>query len=138
MILQCTGALEGTVACRAKDVVVTAGNAHGKTAEGSNARAFIIGGEEWSTLVADGEDSIGIADSEGRASTDLHGALGLVDGLDESAVETLKKLVRDDLSRPRHAVDEIANDLGCVSQHNQRKGLSGVPHTLTSYPIIEA
>lgn len=104
-------ALEGTVGRRAEGVGVIARNAHGETRKGANRGTLIVGGEEGSISVADREDGVGIADAQGRAASNLHGAIGLVDGLDEAAVETLEELVGDDLTSDGASVDEVADDL---------------------------
>lgn len=120
-ILQGARALEGSVASRAEDVIVAPRDTHRIPTERTNAWALIISREEGSALIPDGEDSIWVTNPERRASTDLHGALSLVDGLDETAVETLEELVGDDLGCPRDAVDEVANDLSGISRDNQKE-----------------
>lgn len=107
-------ALEGTVGGGAERVGVVARNAHGESREGADGGALVVGGEEGSVSVADGEYGVGVADAQSRPPGNLHGAIGLVDGLDEAAVETLEELVGDDLTSDSAPVDEVADDLELV------------------------
>lgn len=115
--LQGTGTLRGTVGQWAQRVGAAAGDTHGESGEGADARALVIGSEERGTLVPDGEDSVGIADAQCWAGADLHGACGVVERLDEAAAEALGELPGDDLGRDGSlAVDEVANNLVCVKK----------------------
>lgn len=111
--LQCSRALERAVGSWAKGIGSAAWNAHRKSGEGRDAWTFVVRSEHWCTSVANGKDGVGITDANGRPCGNLQAAVLKVDGLDETAIESLKKLVCKDLTCDGLPVEKVANDL-CV------------------------
>jgi hypothetical protein len=112
---QCSGALEGPIACWAEWIGSVSRDAHGEAGERSNAWTLIVRSEERSHCVTNREDAIRVTDANSRSSGDFHGTSSEVQGLDETATQTLEELIGDDLCGDGLTVDKVSDDLSQIS-----------------------
>jgi hypothetical protein len=110
-ILQRARAIKGTVGHGTEWIGSVSRNAHGETREGCNARADVVCSHKGSSRVPDGENTVGIIDSDSWPILNLHASVGVVNGLDKSASHTFEELVDLHLTDPRDAIDAISNNL---------------------------